>query len=187
MNPVSLEHSAELYHYARAGPLKLFRHALNRWRCNKLKLCYLCFCNWPIKTRKKERKEKKRKKMFGPGFEPCFPGAQRRTLYHYARAAFSWSTAQNSTTTLEPLVPQGTTNVSYTITTRVSTWRHIVVLLLNITSSCRKTDSKQCYFHILTSQTESKKSSKENMQQIFCDQELQTGTGQDKARSAWKL
>ena len=26
-----------------------------------------------------------------------------------------------------------------------------------------------------------------NMQQVFCDQELQTGTGKDKACSVWKL
>ena len=62
-----------------------------------------------------------------------------------------------------------------------------IILLYSITSSCRGTDSIQCYFHNLRCQTESKISSKENMHQVFCHQELQNGTGKDKAFSAWKL
>ena len=70
----------------------------------------------------------------------------------------------------------------------------VIISLYSFTSSCLETDSIHCYFYILLCQTESKISSKENMQQVFCHQEpslnhqeVQNGTGKDKACSAWKL
>ena len=67
------------------GPLNLFRHApFIGDGAIKLVVCYLCFCNGPIKTRKKETKEKK--KGLDRALNPD-PLGHSAAFYHYARAA----------------------------------------------------------------------------------------------------
>ena len=85
---VLLLHRKKSFQYDRTGLTEIIPpRTLNRWRCNKLMLCCLCFCNFPIKTiKKKGRRKKREKKCSGRALNPVFQG-HSAAHNHYAKAA----------------------------------------------------------------------------------------------------
>ena len=68
--------------------------------------------------------------MLGPGLYPV-PLGESPLLYHDA---------------VKPLVPQGSTIVSYTYHYYISTLRHHIFVYSYVTSSCRETEFKTMLF-----------------------------------------
>ena len=112
--------------------------------------------------------------MVGLGFEPCYSGWESATLLITLESRLYCNAVQLH------LIP---------ISTILLAINYVIILCIYVIMSWNRIENN-AVFIFLRRQTESRSKTiakKKNMLHNFCFQELQDGTGMDKARSAWKL